>query len=126
MQLHSCPTLAHSFDITQNALHTGTIYNSICQSVWQQHDKLVCGRGEEAGLQTPLLTFQEAAIHTQACEEALMKVVGALQSAHEMLPLSQNEAYVGTYFGRMWFLPGLVWCGFEHIPKEQIKVRLRF
>ncbi|BDA49094.1 probable aluminum-activated malate transporter 5 at N-terminal half [Coccomyxa sp. Obi] len=76
---------------------------------------------EEAGLQAPLLSFQEAASHSQACEEALMQVVVALQSAHEMLPLSQNEAYVGTYFGRMWFLPGLVWCGFKHIPKEQIK-----
>lgn len=73
-------------------------------------------------MQTPLLSFQEAADHSAACEEALMKVVAALQSAHEMLPLSQNEAYVGTYFGRMWFLPGLVWCGFKHIPQEQIKV----
>ena len=93
-------------------------------SLGTMHDvgDTLCHRDEEMGLQRPLLSFEESNTHSEACEEALMKVVSALSSAHEMLPLSQNEAYVGTFFGRMWFLPGLVWCGFKHIPKEQIKV----
>ncbi len=74
------------------------------------------------GLQSPLLTYEEVSSHSEQCEEALMKIVSALLAVHEMLPLSQNEAYIGTFFGRMWFLPGLVWCGLKHIPKEQIKV----
>lgn len=80
-------------------------------------------RDEEAGLESPLLSFEEAASHSQECEDGLMIVVASLSKANSMLSLSQNEAYVGTFCGRMWFLPGLVWCGFKHIPKEQIKVR---
>ena len=46
--------------------------------------------------------------------------VAGLQ-AKEMLPLTQNEAFVGTCFGRMWFLP-IGWRTMRHLPKGQVEV----
>jgi hypothetical protein len=42
-----------------------------------------------------------------------------------MLPPTQNEAYVGTCCGRMWFLP-LGWRTVRHLPEKQIEARGHF
>ena len=39
-----------------------------------------------------------------------------------MLPPTQNEAYVGTCCGRMWFLP-IGWRTMRHLPEKQIEVQ---
>lgn len=47
-------------------------------------------------MQKPLLSRNEAAGHSKACEATLVGILTALSRATEALPLSQRETYVGA------------------------------
>lgn len=47
-------------------------------------------------MQKPLLSRNEAAGHSKACEATLVGILAALSRATEALPLSQRETYVGA------------------------------
>ncbi|CAK0786419.1 hypothetical protein CVIRNUC_009632 [Coccomyxa viridis] len=84
---------------------------------------------EDTGVDKPLLGRNEAAGHSKACEAGLVGILAALSRATEALPLSQREAYIGTFLGRMWFLPGVKWFRMRHLPyeeTEEVIMEIRF
>lgn len=45
--------------------------------------------------------------------------------AKEMLPLTQHEAYIGTIFGRMFFLPAMHCLRMRHLDRQKAEAVMR-
>lgn len=45
--------------------------------------------------------------------------------AKEMLPLTEHEAYIGTIFGRMFFLPAMHFLRMRHLDRRKAEAVMR-